>query len=350
MNEVDVVVIGGGQTGLATAYFLRRTGLSFVLLDGEDGPGGAWRHTWRSLRLFSPAAWSSIAGRKMPSRPDGYPTRDDVIDYLAEYEQRYRLPVERPVRVDAVRPEGERLMVSSASGQWLARAVVSTTGTWGNAYIPPYKGVEDFTAQQMHSADYVDAASFANKRVLVIGGGNSGAQILAEVSKVASTKWITLEEPRYLGDDVDGRVLFDRVAYLWTTEDGRVIDSIVMVPPVKEARERGMLRSMRPFDRFTPTGVIWPDGAEEKIDAIIWCTGYRPALGHLKALDVIQPDGCVQVDGTRSVKHPNLWLVGYGDWTGAASATLTGVTDTARSTVAEIKAALAKDTTGAVTR
>lgn len=90
---VDVVVIGGGQAALATAYFLRRTALSFVLLDAEDAPGGAWRHAWRSLRLFSPATWSSIAGRQMAPEQSGYPARDDVIYHLTEYEQHYRLPV-----------------------------------------------------------------------------------------------------------------------------------------------------------------------------------------------------------------------------------------------------------------
>ena len=91
--EVDIVVIGGGQAALATAYFLRRTALSFVLLDAKDAPGGAWRHAWRSQRLFSPATWSSIAGRQMPSKQSGYPAHDDVIDYLTEYEQHYRLSV-----------------------------------------------------------------------------------------------------------------------------------------------------------------------------------------------------------------------------------------------------------------
>ena len=201
---------------------------------------------------------------------------------------------------------------------------------------------------QLHSADYVEPAAFAGKRVLVIGGGNSGAQLLAEVSKVASTTWITLEPPLLLADDVDGRVLFERATARWKAQqEGRIIDApvgglgdIVMVPPVKEARERGVLHSVRPFDRFTKTGVVWPDGMEEEIDAVIWCTGFRPALGHLQALDVIEADGRVLVSETRSVKQPNLWLVGYGDWTGAASATLVGVTRTARSTVAEIQTQL----------
>ena len=92
-NKWDVVIIGGGQAALATAYFLRRTGLSFVMLDAEDGPGGAWRHGWDSLLLFSPGTWSSIAGWMMQPVQEGYPKRDHVIDYLTRYEARYQFPV-----------------------------------------------------------------------------------------------------------------------------------------------------------------------------------------------------------------------------------------------------------------
>ena len=347
-SEVDVVIIGSGQAALATAYFLRRTGLSFVLLDAEQAPGGAWQHAWKSLRLFSPASWSSIAGRQMPADTVGYPTRDDVIDYLADYERHYRVPVERPVLVDEVRREGERLSVGSGSRRWLARAVVSATGTWRHRFIPPYPGLEDYIGRQLHSADYVEPRPFAGKRVLVVGGGNSGAQILAEVSTVATTSWVTLAPPLFLADEVDGRVLFARATERWKAQqEGRSVDApvgglgdIVMVPPVRDARERGVLHAVRPFLKFTTTGVVWPDGSGEAIDAVIWCTGFRPSLGHLQALDLIEQDGRVQVDGTRASKCPNLWLVGYGDWTGAASATLIGVTRTARSTVAEIQAEL----------
>lgn len=352
MSEVvwDVIIIGGGQAALATAYFLRRTKLSFLILDAEDGPGGTWRHGWNSLRLFSPSTWSSIPGWMMPPVQEGYPSRDHVIDYLSQYEARYRLPVERPVQVTSVgRIEGG-LRVLAGEKHWDARAVVSATGTWRNPYIPHYPGAELFHGQQLHSAHYANAQPFAGKRVLVVGGGNSGAQILAEVSKVADTTWVTPVEPLFLADDVDGRVLFERATERWKAQsEGRVIDQpvgglgdVVMVPPVVEARERGVLHSVRPFMRFTPNGVIWPDGTETAVDAVIWCTGFQPALHHLADLGVITEEGRVLVDSTRSTVEPRLWLVGYGEWTGSASATLIGVTRTARTTAAEIEQFLAK--------
>src|SRR5512143_3818911 len=102
MRESDVVIIGGGQAALALGYYLRRTGLSYVVLDDGTAPGGAWQHAWRSLRLFSPAQWSSLPGRLMPGGSSYYPTRDEALDYLADYEGRYAVPVRRPVRVVSV--------------------------------------------------------------------------------------------------------------------------------------------------------------------------------------------------------------------------------------------------------
>lgn len=347
-TTVDVLIIGGGQAALATAYFLRRTQLSFLLLDEQASPGGAWLHGWESLRLFSPATWSSIPGWPMPASESTYPTRAEVIDYLSRYEQRYQLPVQRPVHVESVERDGDHLRVRAGQHSWRARAVVSATGTWSHPYIPDYPGREQFAGMQLHSAHYVAPAPFAGQRVMIVGGGNSGAQILAEVSKVAETLWITPEPPLFLADDVDGRVLFERATERWRAQqEGRTVEQpigglgdVVMVEPVREARGRGVLVSERPFTRFTPHGVEWADGRQAAVDAVIWCTGFRPALDHLRALGVIEADGKVAVEGTRALKQPNLWLVGYGEWTGAASATLIGVTRTARSTVSEIDAAL----------
>jgi len=350
MEEVDVLVIGGGQSGLATSYFLRRSGLTFTILDSEPSPGGAWQHTWDSLRLFSPARWSSLPGWPMPRNEDAlYPSKDHVVHYLTAYEQRYSLPVRRPVVVHAVERGRDRLLVHSDSGTYAARAVVSATGTWRHPYWPHYPGAAIFRGGQLHSANYRSAAELAGRRVLVVGGGNSGAQILAEVSLVAKTLWATKEPPVFLPDDVDGRVLFERATERWKAKvEGRQVDNlpgglgdVVMIPTVKDARERGVLSSVRMPQRFTETGAIWAHGHMEAFDTIIWCTGFRPALGHLEGLGILGADGRVEVAGTKSVAEPRLWLVGYGEWTGFASATLIGVMRSARATAQEIADKLA---------
>ncbi|MFF8835835.1 ArsO family NAD(P)H-dependent flavin-containing monooxygenase [Streptomyces sp. NPDC015130] len=340
MTEVvDVVVIGGGQAGLAAGYHLRRLGVDFVVLDAQATPGGAWRHTWDSLHLFSPAAYSSLPGRLMPPQPgETYPEAAHVVDYLTDYEQRYELPVVRPVRVGAVHRDGEFLRVEADTATWHARAVVSATGTWWRPFIPAVPGRTDFQGTQLHTVEYRRPADFAGQRVVVVGGGNSGAQIAADLAYDTELTWVTLREPRYLADDIDGRALFDhatarrRALDEGHTDTGGVasLGDIVAVPPVREARDAGLLKAQPMFDRITATGIAWADGTTADADAIVWCTGFRPALAHLSPLGLRGPRGHIPTAGTQAIGEPRLHLLGYGDWTGPASATLIGVGRPAR--------------------
>ncbi|GJH25843.1 FAD-dependent pyridine nucleotide-disulfide oxidoreductase [Caballeronia peredens] len=343
-NQIDVAIIGGGQSALAVAYFLRRAGIDYLVLDNQPASGGAWQHAWDSLHLFSPAQWSSLPGWLMPATSEQYPSRDDVIRYLTEYEKRYEIPVHRPAEVTSVSRHTDGLLVSTDKGEWLAKTVVSATGTWSHPYMPDYPGQGNFEGEQLHSGHYRKADTFRGKDVLVVGGGNSGAQLIAELSQVCRVTWVTLEEPTFLPDEVDGRILFERATERWKARsEGRPdpmpqggLGDVVMVPPVREARARGALHSLRPFSHFTIDGVAWNDGSHTHVDAVIWCTGFRPALEHLRPLHVLNDSGRVDVVDARSVREPRLWLVGYGEWCGFASATLIGVMRSARLAATQI--------------
>ncbi|THA85963.1 NAD(P)/FAD-dependent oxidoreductase [Streptomyces sp. LRa12] len=214
-QHTDVVVIGGGQAGLAAGYHLRRQGLDFVVLDARATPGGAWRHAWDSLHLFSPAAFSSLPGRLMPAQPgEEYPEAGHVVAYLSDYEKRYGLPVRRPVQVTGVHDEGRLLRVETDSGTWHARAVISATGTWWRPFLPAVPGRGDFAGRQLHTVSYRGPQDFAGRRVIVVGGGNSGAQIAADLAYDTELTWVTRRPPRYLADDIDGRALFDAATAL----------------------------------------------------------------------------------------------------------------------------------------
>ena len=346
--DVDVVVIGGGQAGLAAGYYLRRAGLRFVILDDQPTPGGAWPKTWPSLTLFSPAPFSSLPGWPMPNWPNGFPPARHVVDYLHAYEQRYELPVRRPVRVQAVVREGSHLLVSTSAGRWRARGVISATGTWSQPFWPVYPGSRTFGGQQLHTVGYRDAAAFAGQHVVVVGGGNSAAQLVAEISETTTTTWVTNSPPRFLPDEVDGRALFDvatrRAADLAAgrpdTGGISALGDIVMVPPVLAARERGVLQAVPMFDGLSRGGVYWAARGhrtyENPADVIVWATGFRPALAHLRAMQLREPDGAIGLEGTRVLKEPALHLIGYGDWTGPGSATLIGVGRTARTAVEQL--------------
>lgn len=284
----------------------------------------------------------------MPSQGPEYPSRDDVVAYLRAYEARYAFHIERPMQVTSVTRDNEGFEVSAGERRWHAKAVVNATGTWRKPFVPAYEGSSTFSGLQIHSAQYQNPDPFQGQRVAVVGGGNSSAQVFAEVSKVvADAVWVTQDEPSFLADDVDGRVLFERATARWRAfQEGRSVTElpggfgdIVMVPPVVEARARGVLNAVRPFVRMIPEGVVWRDGSISTLDAVIWCTGFRPALDHLLVLGFADKSQ-IEMQGTQAVNAPGIWLVGYGEWTGAASATLVGVMRTAKKTAEEIQAFL----------
>lgn len=371
-SRVEVCVIGGGQSGLAVGYHLhrfarsapdRRPDLSFVILDDHPRPGGAWQDMWDTLHLFSPASYSSLPGWPMPpwSGADN-PDAAHVAHYLAAYEERYELPVERPVTVAGVRRSADaRFDVEADDGRtWSARWVVNATGSWRRPFWPYVPGMAEFAGRQVHTVDYGGADEFAGCRVLVVGGGNSGAQIAADLLPVATAvTWVAKRPPRMLPDDVDGRVLFetatravqDRVAGV--ANDGvAVLGDIVAVPSVRRARDDYGLHAEPMVDRLTPAGAEWPDGTRRAFDAVIWCTGFRPALRHLAPLGltiehgrprtVVPPGHDCDPAQNRvpvvSADCSDLFFVGYGDWCGPASATLIGVNRAARTVAAQIAA------------
>jgi cation diffusion facilitator CzcD-associated flavoprotein CzcO len=279
----------------------------------------------------------------MPRTTDEYPTRDEVVAYLTEYERRYALPVERPVHVDRVERDADELIVRAGDRTWRASAVISATGIWASPVIPRLEGQDAFRGRTVHSAFYDGPHSFIGQRVIVVGGGNSGAQIVAELSRVAHVSWATLAPPVFLPDEIDGRYLFDQATARYramqegrTPDPPRSLGDIVAVDSVRDARARGALEAQPMFERFTEQGVVWPDGREDRVDTVVWATGYRPALRHLAPLGVVEPSGRVAVTATRSIGEPRLWLVGYGNWTGYASATLIGVGRSARATVDDV--------------
>ncbi|MET9868862.1 ArsO family NAD(P)H-dependent flavin-containing monooxygenase [Streptomyces sp. NPDC006386] len=346
-KHTQVVIVGGGQAGLAAGYHLRRQGLDFTVLDANAAPGGSWQHMWDSLHLFSPAAYSSLPGRLMPAQAgETYPDAGHVVDYLADYEKRYDLPVQHGTRVEAVHRDGDRLLVEADTGTWRARAVICATGSWSRPFVPAVPGRSIFGGRQLHTVNYRSPADFAGQRVVVVGGGNSGAQIAADLALDGNIEvtWVTQRPPRFLPDDIDGRVLFDvatarrRALDAGRSDTGGVasLGDIVAVPPVRAARDGGLLHAEPMFTRLAATGVQWADGTHGEADAVIWCTGFRPALAHLAPLGVRGPRGHIPTVGTRAVGEPRLHLLGYGDWTGPASATLIGVGRPARDAVRDV--------------
>ena len=199
-REVDVAVIGAGQAGLTSGYFLLRAGFQqpdgLVMLDGNTGPGGAWQHRWPTLRFGSAHRLYPL-----PDFPLGWVDEDrraaDVVSgYYGRFERKFGLDVHRPVQVRAVRSGADqRLLLETSAGTWSARALVNASGTWTKPFWPSYPGASTFKGRQLHTADYRRPQEFAGRHVIVVGGGNSAVQLLAEISNWTTTTWVTRREP-----------------------------------------------------------------------------------------------------------------------------------------------------------
>ncbi|MDU0478317.1 ArsO family NAD(P)H-dependent flavin-containing monooxygenase [Staphylococcus chromogenes] len=334
MTPVDVLIIGAGQAGLATAYYLRRFPLQVQLVDARPAPGGSWPDTWESLALFSPWRISSLPGWRLPATKDYYPTPAEIIDYFTAYEHRYGFDITRGVHVRYVSASSPFQVTLSDGTQRAARAIINCTGNASRPFIPYVPGINNFTGIQLHSHDYRCPDSFAGMRVAVVGGGNSGAQIAADLIHQAQVTWCTLRPPRFLPDNYDGEALFSvarqRLAALERGEPDTgglaALGDIVAVPPVRAARSAGVLNAHPMFASLTEQAAHWPDGRSAHLDAIIWCTGFRPALAHLSGCNVAKgADHRPLVDHTESTNVSGMYFVGYGDWVGPAADTILGV-------------------------
>ncbi|NUU22633.1 MAG: NAD(P)/FAD-dependent oxidoreductase [Streptomycetaceae bacterium] len=344
---LDVVVIGAGQAGLSTAYFLRRAGLDFVVLDADDEAGGAWRHRWPTLLMESVHGVHDLPGMALPPVDPARPARDAVPEYFAAYEHEMRLPVVRPVRVTAVRPgPGDLLTVQTAdSGAWTTRALVNATGTWRHPFIPHYPGAADFRGRQLHTVDYAGPEEFRGKRVVVVGGGTSAIHFLAEIAAAGgTTTWVTRRPPQFrdepftpeIGREVVARVE-ERVRLGLPPQSVVGVTGLPPTEAVRAAREQGVLHRLPMFDRITADGVAWDSpapGTPRTLDAdvILWATGFRAVLGHLAPLGLREPGGGIRMDGTGAAADPRIHLVGYGP-----SASTIGATRAARAAVRAIR-------------
>ncbi|AZS75429.1 pyridine nucleotide-disulfide oxidoreductase [Streptomyces lydicus] len=359
VREVEVVVVGAGQAGLAAAFHLRRVGhepdRDFVVLDHSPRPGGAWQFRWPTLTYDKVHGMHALPGMELSGADPWRPSSEVIGAYFDDYERTFGLRVHRPVSVTAVREggglpawtkpvvaltesvgaltesvgaltepvgalAGGRLLVETSEGDYAARALINATGTWDRPFWPRIPGQEVFGGRQLHSAQYRGPEAFRAARVVVVGGGTSAVQQLLEIAPVAAaTTWVTRRPPVFregpFGED-QGRaavaLVEERVRQGLPPRSVVSVTGLPMTEAIRRGRESGVLERLPLFERLTPTGAAWGDGHTVEADVILYATGFRPALDHLAPLRLREPGGGIRMEGTRTLRDARVHLVGYG--------------------------------------
>jgi putative flavoprotein involved in K+ transport len=282
-GRFDVVVIGAGQAGLVMGYYLARQGRRFVILEAADQVGAAWRTRWDSLVLFTPRRYSALAGLAFPGDPDGYPTRDEVIEYLEEYASTFELPVELNAPVRSLGVEEGQFVVEVDDRHLEADQVVVATGPFQVPNTPALAAQLTREVFQTHSTGYTKPSDVPEGSVLVVGGGNTGYQIAKELSSTRKVRLAVGSRQKPLPQRILGRDLFwwlTKTGLIRKTVDSRIgrrlrhRDTLIGSSPRELERRYGVDLKPRVVGASGRT-ISFADGSELDVDSVVWATGYR---------------------------------------------------------------------------
>jgi putative flavoprotein involved in K+ transport len=335
----DTVVIGGGQAGLAIGYHLMQQHRDIVILDAYDRVGDAWRLRWDSLRLFTPAKFDGLPGMPFPGDRLSFPTKDELADYLETYATRFELPVQTSVHVDRLHRTGDLFVIESGQRHWAARNVVLATGGYQVPRVPEFAGRLDPSVLQLHARDYRNPAQLRPGPVLVVGMGNSGAEIALDVSGTHATTIAgtpTGELPVRHGRAAARFVLpVIRFAGMHVLSLGSPIGRRVLpklagrgAPLIRTKRAdldaAGVIRVSRVVD-VRDGSPVTAEGDVLHAANVIWCTGYREDLSWVD-LPAFDEDGSMRQRRGVVESVPGLYVIGREFMYAVTSATLPGVT------------------------
>ena len=304
MMHKDIMIIGGGQAGLALGYYLQQKNVSFAILDAGARTGDSWRNRYDSLKLFTPRRYSSLPGLSFPGQPDGVPTKEEAANYLELYAQVFHLPIIHNIRITSLEKTRNGFYMRCDQGrEYTASKVVIATGPFQRPYIPPFSRQLNRDITQLHSSEYRNPEDMKPGSVLVVGAGNSGAQIAAELSRHHRVMLAAGHQLNYKPLSILTKSIFWYYQKFGLIEAGpdtrrgkwlKKQTDQVFVPELKELilRDRVLLKP-RVADAGGET-IRFQDGTRAEPQNIVWATGFRPDYSWIKIEGLLNKHGYPQ--------------------------------------------------------
>ena len=324
-KSFHTIVIGGGQAGLSVGYYLARQGHPFVILDANRRVGDAWRQRWDSLRLFTPAAFDGLVGMKFPATAFSFPTKDDMADYLEAYARRFQLPIRNNIRVDRLTRVGSRYLIEAGPERFEADHVVVAMSSYQVPRVPAFAKELRPDILQMHSSVYQNPRQLNPGGVLLVGAGNSGAEIAIDVSRDHPT-WLSGRDTGHVPFRIDGlaarvflmrflfRVVFHRLLTVGTPIGRRMRRKMFTqgAPLIRVKPQHLAAAGIQPVAKMR--GVInglpvLEDGRALDVANVIWCTGFGNGLSWIE-LPVFETNGEPRHQSGIADGEPGLYFVG----------------------------------------
>jgi putative flavoprotein involved in K+ transport len=324
-ERIPIVVIGAGQAGLSVSYHLARQGLSFVILEANRRVGDAWRARWDSLRLFTPARFDGIAGLPFPAGPNAFPTKDEMADYLEGYARRFQLPVRTGVRVTRLSRRGDGYLVETTDSAYEAEHVVVAMATFQRRRVPSFARELAPDIVQLHSSDYRNLSQLRSGGVLIVGAGNSGAEIAMETARGGHVTWVSGRDTGAVPFRLDSfigrllvpfvfRVIFHRILTRSTPVGRKARPAIVARGgPLIRVKQKDLVAAgveRVPRTRGVENGrPVLENGRVLDVENVIWCTGFDPGFSWID-LPVFGQDGDPVQQRGIVPDEPGLYFVG----------------------------------------
>jgi len=326
IRRIQTVIIGAGQSGLSVGYHLARRGLPFVILEANARVGDAWRNRWDSLRLFTPARYDGLAGMPFPASANSFPTKEEMADYLEAYAARFKLPVETGVTVDRLTRRGGVYRVTAGDREYEAEQVVVAMATYQKPSVPAFARELSSEIVQVHSSEYRNPRQLRPGAVLIVGAGNSGAEIAREVVRHGHETLVSGRDTGHIPFRIDGfagrhllaplvlRFVFHRVLTTSTPIGRRVRTAahskggpLIRVKP-KDLTAAGVMRVPR-MATVRDGRPVLEDGRVLDVANVVWCTGFHPGFSWID-LPVFDGDGNPVHERGVVTNEPGLYFVG----------------------------------------